>query len=317
MAITGNLTVDGSVTYINTIQLNVSDNIIEINSGLTGTPSLTMVSGMKVNRGAVDPYFFIFSETDDTFRIGSGAEGTLPLGTQAVATRQDAPVANGVGYWNDTVKRIDTSIGFTFVPGTGLSLPIATNDGAEATALLITPAGLVVSRELGTAAFATIANYATLAYVDGSIAARDVSIARVAAYASDVSSNKLSAVTTVSGITGGHEVYSITSNNTAYIKKILAGSGATIISDTSTITISVSGVAGYVSKYTGTFNGTSGTSLSVLVGTHLLGVGPFNVTVYDGTQLVYVDVDVDGSGNVTFNWSSGSLSASCKYIIAG
>lgn len=114
--VTSDFFVDGSVTYINTSSLDVSDNIIYINTGLdeSTTPPVTLVSGMKVNRGSEDPYFFIFSEADDTFRIGQETEPGLPGQTQAVATRQDAPVDNGISFWNDTEKRFDTSAGFSF-----------------------------------------------------------------------------------------------------------------------------------------------------------------------------------------------------------
>ena len=180
--ITGDLTVDGSLTYINTAQLNVSDNIIEINSGLTGTPPVGLVSGMKVNRGSSDPYFFIFSEADDTFRIGQNAsEGGLPSGTQAVATRQDTPVDEGIAYWNDTLKRFDTSLGFRYNDATGLSV----NQGIYATggatfeglsgdtqtyALMTVGAtgGTISTRQLGSNAFSS-ATFATIAYVDGSL----------------------------------------------------------------------------------------------------------------------------------------------------
>jgi len=48
-----------------------------------------------------------------------------------------------------------------------------------------------------------------------------------------------------------------------------------------------------------------------------LGIGPLQATVYDGTEQVYVDVDCTSGGDITFEWSSGSLSADCKYIITG
>lgn len=45
-------------------------------------------------------------------RIGDAGD------TQAVATRQDSPTANGVAYWNDTNKRFDTHSAFTYNPST-------------------------------------------------------------------------------------------------------------------------------------------------------------------------------------------------------
>lgn len=113
--IKGNLVVDGSATIINTTNLDVSDNIIYINTGMSGTPPSTMVSGMKVDRGSEDPYFFIFAEDTDTFRVGTESdEGSLPGDTQAIATREDSPIDNAITYWNNTENRFDTSTSLLF-----------------------------------------------------------------------------------------------------------------------------------------------------------------------------------------------------------
>ncbi len=352
LSVYGTLTVDGSVTYVNSVDLNVSDNIITVNYGETGAGVSKGFAGLKVDRGTEDDYVFVFAEATDTFRIGIANESGLPTGTQAVATREDTPEGFGIPFWNGSLYRFDTSSGFEFTPGVGLSLPIATNDPAEATALMITPAGLVVSRELGTMAFATATDYTLKTLFDSSVAAIwtkfgsvDTSIAGLDTLTqthttdinnlessvgaldlltqnhtqsiSDLSTGKLDAVATVTGIDGGHQVFSNEADNIAYIKKIVAGTGATITSDASTITIAVSGAAGYVSKYAGTFNGTAGTSLSITAATHGLGIGPLQVTVYDGTDQVWVDVDCAANGDITLEWTGGSLSASCKYIIMG
>ncbi|OQB06294.1 MAG: hypothetical protein BWY18_00796 [Candidatus Cloacimonetes bacterium ADurb.Bin211] len=352
LSVYGTLTVDGSVTYVNSVDLNVSDNIITVNYGETGPGVTKGFAGLKVDRGTADDYVLVFSEATDTFRIGIANESGLPTGTQAVATREDTPEGFGIPFWNGSLFRFDTSSGFEFTPGVGLSLPIATNDPAEATALMITPAGLVVSRELGTMAFATATDYTLKTLFDSSVAAIwtkfgsvDTSIAGLDTLTqthttdinnlessvgaldlltqnhtqsiADLSTGKLDAVATVTGILGGHEVFSNEADNIAYIKKIVAGTGATITSDASTITIAVSGAAGYVSKKAGTFDGTAGTSLSITAATHGLGIGPLQVTVYDGTDQVWVDVDCAANGDITLEWTGGSLSASCKYIIMG
>ena len=351
LSVYGTLTVDGSVTYVNSVDLNVSDNIITVNYGETGAGVSKGVAGLKVDRGTEDDYVLVFSEATDTFRIGIANESGLPAGTQAVATREDTPEGFGIPFWNGSLYRFDTSSGFEFTPGVGLSLPIATNDPAEATALMITPAGLVVSRELGTIAFATATDYTLKTLFDSSVAAIwtkfgsvDTSIAGLDTLTqthtteinnlessvgaldlltqnhtlsiSDLSTGKLDAVASTTSASG-HQIYSTEVNNVAYVKKLVAGTGATITSDASTITIAVSGAAGYVSKKAGTFDGTAGTSLSITAATHGLGIGPLQVTVYDGTDQVWVDVDCAANGDITLEWTGGSLSASCKYIIMG
>lgn len=108
LSIAGNLTVNGSTTTVNTTTVNIQDNMIQVNSNQEGTPPDTLIGGIEVNRGDEPDYRFVFTEEDDTFRIGeNGSE-------QAVATREDSPASNGVPHWNDANNRMDTTSGFEF-----------------------------------------------------------------------------------------------------------------------------------------------------------------------------------------------------------
>ena len=181
----GNLTVDGSVTYINVEQLNVSDNFINLNTGLTGIPPATLQSGISVQRGDLEPYVFLFDEDTQTFRIGIAQEtstGYLDSSTQAVATRENNPLSDGVAYWNSAEQRFDTSAGLIFDPETGQltldgSLRLTGYVAASGEALVVGPDGTIQ-----TAPIPSVANFTTFAYVDGSLAARDTSIAFLDAY---------------------------------------------------------------------------------------------------------------------------------------
>ena len=104
----GNFTVSGTTTTVDTTELLVEDNMITVNKNQTGTPMSTLVSGIEVERGDETNYRFVFTEDDDTFRIGEVAS------EQAVATREDAPTDEGVAFWNDTDKRFDTSSTFVY-----------------------------------------------------------------------------------------------------------------------------------------------------------------------------------------------------------
>ena len=114
VSITGNLTVSGTTTTVDTQTVLISDNLIEINSSQTGTPSTSLIGGLEVNRGDSTNYQFIFEESTDTFRIGE--IGSL----QPVATREDTPVSNGVVNWDDTGKQLKTSSDLTFDSTNGL-----------------------------------------------------------------------------------------------------------------------------------------------------------------------------------------------------
>jgi hypothetical protein len=112
----GDLFVTGTTTYINVTDLNVSDNIITINSGETSSGITLGNAGIKIDRGTSDPYYFIFNEATESFRIGiaDDLESALPGDTQAVATREDNPDANGIAFWNAVESRFDTDTNFTW-----------------------------------------------------------------------------------------------------------------------------------------------------------------------------------------------------------
>jgi len=114
----GNLTVDGSLEAVNVTTLDVSTSFIRLNTGLAGTPPSGLQSGIVVERGSEDPYIFVFDEDNQTFRIGITTQETSThysdASTQAVATREDAPVNYGVPFWNADLYRFDTSTKITF-----------------------------------------------------------------------------------------------------------------------------------------------------------------------------------------------------------
>jgi hypothetical protein len=123
----GNLTVDGSLIYTNIQSINVSTGFIQLSTGIIGVPPSTLQSGIIVNRGTSDPYIFVYDEDGQNFRIGiatiSSSTHYNDSSTQAVATREDTPTSFGVPFWNAPKYRFDTSAGFIFTPGSGLSVP--------------------------------------------------------------------------------------------------------------------------------------------------------------------------------------------------
>ena len=81
--ITGNLTVDGTRTELNTTTLSVEDNMIEVNRNVSSAAGMPNFSGLKANRGSAssateEDLFWVWDETfaDDgtsTFGNASGA----------------------------------------------------------------------------------------------------------------------------------------------------------------------------------------------------------------------------------------------------
>jgi len=117
VAVGGSLTIDGSLYVVGVEAIDVSSAYIQLNTGLAGPPPITLQSGIIVQRGSESPYAILYDEDVQTFRIGITELETSThysdASTQAVATREDAPVSQGIAYWNSSENRLDTSTGFT------------------------------------------------------------------------------------------------------------------------------------------------------------------------------------------------------------
>jgi len=71
VTVTGDLTVSGTTTTINTAQVNIADNILVLNSDATGTASVN--SGFEVERGDDANKTLLWDETNDKWSVGTEA----------------------------------------------------------------------------------------------------------------------------------------------------------------------------------------------------------------------------------------------------
>lgn len=84
VTISGDLTVTGTTTYVNTATLNVADNIINLNSDVSGAPSQD--AGIEVNRGASANVQLIWDETNDRWSTNGQPFATAALITSGIFT---------------------------------------------------------------------------------------------------------------------------------------------------------------------------------------------------------------------------------------
>jgi hypothetical protein len=82
LRVSGNLTVDGTTTTINTTTLTIEDNIIELNRNISTAAAMPNYSGLKVNRGSVSSateqdLYWVWDETfaDDGTTLHGNAGG--------------------------------------------------------------------------------------------------------------------------------------------------------------------------------------------------------------------------------------------------
>lgn len=114
MTLTGDLTVSGTTTLINTTNTEIKDNIIILNNGETGAGvgSGTGTSGIEIERGTVTPNVqLLFDETTDKWTVGStGAIGTTRF---IIAEIADASQTQGAIPGYDANGRLAESEGLT------------------------------------------------------------------------------------------------------------------------------------------------------------------------------------------------------------
>jgi len=67
--VSGNLIINGTTTTVNTQTLNVADNIITLNSDISGATAPTENAGIEVNRGSSANVFVRWNETTDAWEI--------------------------------------------------------------------------------------------------------------------------------------------------------------------------------------------------------------------------------------------------------
>lgn len=128
LSITGNLTVSGTTTQVNTTEVNIADSLININSNLIVAPPSNLRGGIQVNRGTQPAYQFLWDEETQTFRIGQ--VGNL----EAVATRENTPVANKIPYWNAALNEYNSSgVSVSGSTLTGSITAVTFNDGLTTT----------------------------------------------------------------------------------------------------------------------------------------------------------------------------------------
>ena len=71
LTITGNLQVDGTTTTVNTTNTTISDKLLELGTGTSGSPSGD--AGIVIERGSSDNIFIGWDESEDKIRFATGA----------------------------------------------------------------------------------------------------------------------------------------------------------------------------------------------------------------------------------------------------
>jgi hypothetical protein len=101
LTVTGDLTVNGNTTTLNTANLNVEDNFVLLNSGVTGSPSLN--AGLEVERGDSTNVAIRWNESTDKWEFTVDGTNYTELGAGGASVSSSAPSSPTTGsLWFDS-----------------------------------------------------------------------------------------------------------------------------------------------------------------------------------------------------------------------
>ena len=199
LVVTGDLTVSGNTTTVNTEQLNVEDNIITLNSGVTGAPALN--AGVEINRGASTDVSILWNETTDKWTFTNDGTNYANLGDVTAAALIAAAGGDGTNGQALTTNGSGV-LDFTTIVGTTEASIISAvgADGANGAVLMTNGAGDLTFTTLTAAKISDFtANTRAQISVSGDLAYN--SSTGVISFTNDA--GDIESVTAGTGLTGG------------------------------------------------------------------------------------------------------------------
>ena len=122
LTVSGDLTVSGNTTTLNTANLNVEDNFILLNSGVAGAPSLN--AGLEVERGSSTNVDIRWNETTDKWEFTVDGTNYTELGAGGAIVSSSAPSSPTTGsLWFDS----DTAQTFVYYDSAWVEIGASTN----------------------------------------------------------------------------------------------------------------------------------------------------------------------------------------------
>jgi hypothetical protein len=199
LIVTGDLTVSGNTTTVNTEQLNVEDNIITLNSGVTGAPALN--SGVEVNRGTSTDVSILWNETTDKWTFTNDGTNYANFGDVTAAALIAAAGGDGTNGQALTTNGSGVLDFTTIIGTTEASIITAVGaDGANGAVLMTNGAGDLTFTTLTAAKISDFtANTRAQISVSGDLAYN--SSTGVISFTNDA--GDIESVTAGTGLTGG------------------------------------------------------------------------------------------------------------------
>tara|TARA_B100001093_G_scaffold134154_1_gene126757 strand:+ start:187 stop:1173 length:987 start_codon:yes stop_codon:yes gene_type:complete len=116
LVIEGNLTVTGNITYINSTELNIGTNFINLNTRVDANTNSPFDSGININRGALPNTALYFDETDDSWKFTNNGSDYISIFTgledvlSANAVAHSTIEANNITANDITANNVDLNV---------------------------------------------------------------------------------------------------------------------------------------------------------------------------------------------------------------
>jgi len=344
VTITGNLTVNGTTTTVNSNTVNIGDNVLVLNSDETGTPSQN--GGIEIERGTSTNSALLWDESNDYWVaglagseerivIGAGNTSITTLGTITTGTWNGTAIADtyiaSAATWNaiDTSVPAITSNGSTPSLNTGITAAeVRSLIGVDAAGTINythpTHAGDDISIDTGALTGATVIsdldfNITTdssghVTDANGTVSTRNITKSDIGL--GNVENTTLSTwagssnITTLGTIsTGTWQGTAIAdaylSSNTAHLSGTQTFSGAKTFS----AAVNISNSTASTSKTTGALKVTGGVGISgaLNVGGDVVAYASSDERLKDNIELISNPIEkVQSLKGVTWNWNENA-----------
>jgi hypothetical protein len=127
LTVTGNLTVNGTTTTLNTDTLAVEDNIIMLNTNVTGTPVAD--AGLEVERGDYTNAKIFWKESENAWYLATPGDSGSAATEAVISTGGSTNLFNNLSDGTNVASPDSSNDTFTFTASTGISAVVnATSD---------------------------------------------------------------------------------------------------------------------------------------------------------------------------------------------
>ena len=168
--VSGDFTVNGTTVTLNSTNKTITDALIELGNGTTGTPAND--AGIVIERGDSNNAFIGFDESEDKFKVGTGtftgaSTGNLTITTGTLVANLEGNVTGAVTGNASTATTLQTARtigGVSFNGSANINLPgvnTAGNQDTSGTAAIATTVTLVATNTTNATHYITFTDAAT------------------------------------------------------------------------------------------------------------------------------------------------------------